>query len=279
MGARVSRYTIVLTSIGLALTLGIYGAVRVLLSQGNDAAATAVSDIGGALVILTAGVVVLLTALRFQKGDAVRRHWMMIAVGTLVYALGDMTWTYFEVFRGTDPFPSLADAFYILSYVFLGIGIMGAALGYRQLVDLRKSAIVSAVVSVGLLGVLWWQLLGATFADPELDALSKGISIFYPVADVLFEFGPALLIVLIAWHLGRGRFGWPWWPLALGVALIAISDAGFALLDSKGLYEAGNIIDIGWMLGNVLIATGALVARDVFGVQLFAKPAAKQVAA
>lgn len=276
--ARVSGYTLLLTGIGLALALGVYAAVRILLAQGNDTLATAVSDIGGVVVIFAAGVVVVLTALRFEPGDAVRRQWLLIGLGTLVYALGDATWTYFEVFRGTDPFPSLADVFYVATYAFLGAGILTAALGYRKLVDIRMPAVVASLVSAGLLGVLWWQLLGATAGDPELDPLSKVVSVFYPVADVAFELLPALLIVLVAWRLGRGSFGWPWWPLALGVALIAVSDSGFALLDGKGLYEAGNVIDAGWMVGNVLIASGALVARDVFGVQRFAKTAEAKAA-
>ena len=56
-------------------------------------------------------------------------------------------------------------------------------------------------------------------------------------------------------------------------------DSGFALLDAKGLYQAGNIIDAGWMMGNVLIASGALIARDVFGVEHFSKLSAEAKAA
>ncbi|HEY3317660.1 MAG TPA: hypothetical protein VGK50_04490 [Coriobacteriia bacterium] len=265
--ARISLRTMVIGGTGLALAAGVYVAVRLLLNSGAEELATAVSDVGGTAVIGACALVILYTAFGFRKGDAVGLHWKLIGAGVLVYTLGEATWSYIEVVQKSDAFPSAADIFYVLTYVLLGAGIIMAALGYRRLIDLRAPFAIAAVVSVALIGGMYALLLRGTLADAELGGLAKVLSVGYPIADVVLEFAPALLIVLVAWRLGRGSFGWPWWPLALGVAIIAVSDSGFALLDAKGLYQAGDPVDAGWMLGNVLIATGALVARDVFGLQ------------
>lgn len=271
MQTRVSRYTFVVSGVLLLLALAVYGTTRVLLAGGNEAAATAVGDIGSALVIGTCAVTILIVAFRFHPGDAVRLQWFLIGFSILVYALGEASWAYVEVVQHSDAFPSFADAFYVLTYPLLAAGIVLAALGYRKLVDERMPLLLTTAACAALLAVLYALLLRDTVADPSLAMLAKTLSVGYPVGDVLLELGPALFIALVAWRLGRGSFGWPWWPLALGVAIIALSDSGFALLDAKGLYAAGNPIDAGWMIGNVFIATGALVARDVFGVRRAAK--------
>jgi hypothetical protein len=48
-----------------------------------------------------------------------------------------------------------------------------------------------------------------------------------------------------------------------GVALLAVTDAAFSWMDWLGRYDSGSIIDVGWMLGYLLIALGDSLTRDL----------------
>lgn len=268
MHSRLSRYTLVVSGLGLAGAVVVYAAVRLLLAAGQEAEATAVSDFGEAAVVALAAVIVLRTAFSFRPGEAVRRYWLLIGAGVAMFAAGDLVWSVIEVVMGQDSFPSLADAFYVSQYLLFGTGVGLAAAGYRHLLDVRRPLAYAAACSLAVAGGLYVVLLRTIIADPELDVATKALSLFYPLADVALELFPALFIAFIAWRLGRGTFGWPWWPVAAGLLVLAVSDAGFAWLDWQGLYEPGHLVDAGWMIGQMLVATGALVARDVFGVNV-----------
>jgi hypothetical protein len=81
---------------------------------------------------------------------------------------------------------------------------------------------------------------------------------------VLLGLGPALFVVLVARRLGRGAFGWPWYAAAFGMVVVALSDASYSWLQAKDAYVTGQLVDVGWMVGYVLVAAGSLIARDVF---------------
>jgi hypothetical protein len=53
-----------------------------------------------------------------------RRAWRWIAIAHLVFWTGDALWAYFELVLGIEPFPSLADAGYLLFYPFMLLGLL-----------------------------------------------------------------------------------------------------------------------------------------------------------
>src|SRR5579864_8115643 len=62
---------------------------------------------------------------------AARRHagrerfaWSMLAVSCAVWAAGSVLWGYYEVLRGESPFPSLADAGYLLAVPFAATALV-----------------------------------------------------------------------------------------------------------------------------------------------------------
>lgn len=280
MRSHISRQTLGISGILFGLAAAVYATVLVLIGMKLERAYTAVSDFGEVAVVLLAAVVVLRTALSFGKGEAVRRYWLLIGGAVAMYCVGDAIWAYVEVVQGKDPFPGPSDFFYVGQYVLLFAGVLMAALAYRRMVDVRAPLLTALGVSIVFAGVLYQFLLKDVIADTSTpDFFNKGLSVFYPLADVFLALLPALFIAFVAWRLGRGSFGWPWWPVALGLVLLAVSDAGFAYLDWNELYHPGHIVDVGWMLTHGLIATGALVARDVFGVTAEAKVGREKAAA
>jgi hypothetical protein len=252
----------------LVLLLGTLAAVivqvLVIAGVGGESVTTAVSDLGGVLVIGAAAFITIRTALRFGKGEALRNQWLSIGIGIVLYVLGDVVWTYIEVIKGLEPpFPGVPDLFYMSLYVFMGYGIVSAAFAYKGLVRVRTPLIASVVISVASAAALYVVLVKDILADASVGTLEKALDIYYPLADTLLLLLPALFIVFVVSQLGRGALAIPWRFVVAGVSLLAVADTVYQWLEWQELYGAGSIVDLGWMLGYVLIATGASAMHDL----------------
>jgi hypothetical protein len=48
------------------------------------------------------------------------RAFVFIAVGIILWATAELTWTYYQLgLRIENPFPSIADGFWVIGYIFL----------------------------------------------------------------------------------------------------------------------------------------------------------------
>ena len=230
---------------------------------GGETVALWVSDLGGALVVLVGAIFILGVAFSFGKGEGLRTQWMFVGLGALSFAIGDLVWTYFEAVRGIDPYPSLADVFYLLQYPLLAWGLIRAGVAYRGLLDVRKPFYIAILIGAIGVAALYFGLLKPVIFTWDDTLMVKALSSIYPVADVLVGLVPALFLVLVVAQLGGGRFGWPWMAVVVGVTLIALTDTAYSWLAAVELYESPSVIDYGWLLGYSALAVGASIALDI----------------
>lgn len=248
------------------LAAGGFGAAFAVFILGANLpgqAATIASDVGETLVVALAAFVILRTALQLDPGEPLRRRWMLIGAGVALFAAGDAAWAFIELVLNRDPFGTVADVLYLVVYPVLGAGLISAAMAFRHFVDLKRIGVIAAIACVGVAALLWTMLLRDVVAAEDLDLVSKGLSLAYPLGDVIFLLGPALAGALAVRSMGTGRLAAPWWALVAGVTLLALTDATFAWLDWQELYRSGNPVDIGWMLGFMLIGIGGSLTRDL----------------
>ncbi len=255
----VSNRTVVIEAVGALATAVIYALTE---SQvGGEAGARLTLDFGDLVVIAGSAAVVLGVAYTFWPGEPLRRQWTLIGLGVASFAMGDLVWTIIEdVQRRPVPYPGPADIFYVAEYFFLGVALLSAALAYGRVGGMRRAGVVAALVAVAAGTPITLFLLRDILTDSTLALGEKLLSTFYPLADVLLLLAPAILIVTV---VGRGKMAWPWWLVAAAVVLIAVSDCAYSWLEQQDMYRSGHLVDYGWMLAHVMIATAASLAKDV----------------
>jgi diguanylate cyclase (GGDEF)-like protein/PAS domain S-box-containing protein len=213
------------------------------------------SDVSLTTVSVTGGLVTLLVA-RFMKGRD-RLSWTLIGAGILAWGFGQAAWTYMELVLGMDrPFPSLADAGYMLMIPLMFAGLItlpgNGRQGHGRLTIGLDAFIIMACVAT----VSWFGVLGPIYVKADVSWAEKFFGLVYPAGDVL------LLFALIG-GLARGWFARRnpvVAPLMLGIGLFITADLGFAALTVNNTYQSGSLIDLGWPLG-FLFATFAAVLR------------------
>lgn len=119
-----------------------------------------------------------------------RNVWLSIGIGMLSYFLGGIIFGYTEIALGQEPILSLADVFFVATYVLLGVGMILAVASRRLNLDKWQWAIVLAIAILG--SALAWLISSpppqeaAKAAIPTWEENAAAIlNWFYIVSDVL----------------------------------------------------------------------------------------------
>jgi diguanylate cyclase (GGDEF)-like protein len=180
-----------------------------------------------------------------------RPTWLLLAAGNLLFVIGDYLFSLYEQLWGQIPFPSLADALYLVGYVPQAAGLI--LLIRRRTPGRDRAALTDAAIIASGLGLLSWVfLIKPAASDDSLTTLGRVISIAYPAADIL------LLVLLARLLAGTGVRNAAFRLLAAGMALVLVADLAYALMAQAGTYSDTNLVNVGWLLAYVCYGAAAL---------------------
>jgi len=241
---------------GVLLAVVLFLAV-VRLHPGGVKAGRAVDDVGQLLAAAAAAVACARRARRARcAGSGAGRSWLLLALATGSWACGEAAWSYFELLAGRQtPFPSVADAGYLLFAVLAVAGMLlwpsHALRGggrWRGLLD-------GVLVAGSLFTITWVSALGSVVHAGGTGWFAFGVSLAYPVTDLVLL---TLTVVVVAHARQASRSGLG--LLAAGLGLLCLADSGFAYLTAAGSYATGSPVDAGWFGGFLLIAAAGCTA-------------------
>jgi diguanylate cyclase len=195
-------------------------------------------------------VVAILVGVRVNR-PAYARAWRFVAAGAASFLLGDVCYYILEAVQKDTPFPSPADAMYLMMYPLVIAGLAGllrrASSGrdWAALVD-------AALIAVGTFAVLGILVMDNYAADPTLGRLGRVISLAYPIMDVALLAVAARLAAAV--HLKQPSYA----LLTAGLCSLLVADTIYGILNSAGSFETGGLADAFWMAFYILIGAAAL---------------------
>lgn len=169
--------------------------------------------------------------------------WILIACALALATVGHSIWYWLDS-RGLEPFPSLADAFYLGVYplFILALWLLGRDSGRSD-----DGALSDALIVGTSAAVLGWALLIAPYVyDPNLTLVQLLISTAYPVGDLM-----VLPLILRLVFLHRSPIGAHLLLLAGMVAYLA-ADMLYAHGNAVGWYAPGGLTDGLWLIAYAL---------------------------
>ena len=218
-----------------------------------------------AAVIAVACVFAALCAWRFERGNPVRGSWSLLAVGLFVLTLGEATEAFYVVVRHLDdPFPSLADVFFLLAYPLLLAAFVTFVRAYRESgfpVASRQSRFVAAAVATSAAS-------GAAVLAPVLGSeaplVERLISGGYVVLDFVLLI-PIFMLMRTTWRFRGGGIWKVWAGVLFGFVFTSVGDLFFAYFQARpgGLFglrgdQLDAVSDLMFLLSYLGIARGAL---------------------
>ena len=203
--------------------------------------------VGQAVSLLSVAAVAW--AVRARNPDG-RRAWYCFIGGGVAFLVGHVAlFVHGALTSETNPFPSPADAFFVLGYVLLIVG--GVLLVRRRSADIEGDNLIDALIVATCVGVVVWAYVLVPYgSDPELTLAEKGLNGAYSLL-VLVLIGVAARLAV-----GSGRRNPSYYLLAASLAFVLAADV-FATIDTTGAGSEGLIV-VCSALSYVLLGAAAL---------------------
>lgn len=173
--------------------------------------------------------------------------WLLVAAALSLAGIGHAIWYWLDL-HGLEPFPSIADAFYLVVYPLFvaALIVLGRYSGHDE------GAFSDALIVGVSAGVIGWAFLIEPFvSDPDLTLLQLVISAAYPVADIILL---PMILRLMFINQARNR---SYLFLLLGMLSYLAADILYAHGNSVGWYAPGGLTDSLWLVAYALFLAAA----------------------
>jgi two-component system, sensor histidine kinase and response regulator len=209
----------------------------------------AVDDIGEAVAAMIAAVSCGLAA--FRTSNRTRIAWGFFAASAASWGIGEVVWSVYEVGMGVSvPFPSAADAGFLLAIPLAVAGVFAFTSAPSRLTTRGEALLAGAIVALSLLFVAWALGLGKVYDTSAAAPPARLIGLAYPVGDII-----TITVLVLALRRARRTELGSMILLLGGLASAAFANSAFAYLTASGSYGAiGSVLDSGWVIGYLMIA-------------------------
>ncbi|WP_152648335.1 putative bifunctional diguanylate cyclase/phosphodiesterase [Streptacidiphilus anmyonensis] len=165
--------------------------------------------------------------------------WLLLAAANLTFTLGELAQIVLIQYEHEDPVTSIADAFYLVTYVLYAAGLLGFIRWRSSRQD--RASLVDALTLTAALALLSWVYVIVPYAHtPGQTWFQRAVSITYPLGDILVL---AMLLRLLA---PRGGKSLSLVLLTIGTVGLLAADVAYAQLQLHGVWRTGTPVDLGW---------------------------------
>ncbi|OLS12657.1 MAG: conserved membrane protein of unknown function [Promethearchaeota archaeon CR_4] len=224
---------------------------------------TLVITVCAAIAVLSVGFTLKAFGLKSSTGKV----WFCLLLGFAFWFVGEIIWWYFYAVDNSDPFPSIADVFWVLGYPLLILGTLLQSRMAKIKIPLREKIVVLVVtLIIGVIGVIF--IIYPIAVEPiteDFTADAQFYSLIFPILD-LFLIPSALLLVF---KYRGGDFSRAWLIISIGLIITAIYDLLFSYTDwqctltFEDLFcNAYLILDPVYISFYLMIAVGATYFRQ-----------------
>ena len=231
------------------------------LGIGGNAVTELTSNLAQATAALVAAWACFNAATRNPYGfgrawtASLHRAWRLLGSAALAWGLGQVVWTVLELRAGTPPaVPTLADAGYLAALPLLIAGVLAFPTAPMRATARLRTLLDGLLIAASLLFLGWATVLGNAFRPGSTTStLERVICLAYPLGDIV---AGTIVLVLLSRSRGRGVIHLS--MIAAAVFSLLISDLGFAYTNLSHSDGSGSLVDVGWVIGWLLLCATAL---------------------
>jgi hypothetical protein len=247
------RSRVPLLLIGLTAVVAAYLAMLALKPGGSELTVKA-SDVLTTAAAIAASLSCALTGRR--HAGALRAFWWLLAAACTSWAVGEATWTFYEVvLRVAVPYPSWADVGYLAGTPLAVAAFTCHPAAHSRGRQGRLLPLLDAIAAAtSLLLVSWILVLHPLWHTSGGKTLGDLVALAYPFGDVII----LVLLVVVVRNLRAGSRPATLLLLA-GLLSMALTDSAYTYLVQIDSYHSGDLLDTGWVLAYLAIAAAGRV--------------------
>ncbi|BEL02030.1 hypothetical protein Q0Z83_002210 [Actinoplanes sichuanensis] len=193
------------------------------------------------------------TWIGLQRNAPQRRGgWQVIVLGLALSGIGDLIFALYSLDGTNPPFPSVADALYLVAHLAIAAG--AAMLAARS----GRTAFLDSAVILAPFASIAWLLVVNPLVTEGGTALARFVAVSAPASTLVVLY--CALALALGVELRAPGVRW----LVGGLIAWFVSDALYTHQVLTGTYVEGKLIDLGWMAMPILIATAGLHPSMVY---------------
>ncbi|MEX0657030.1 MAG: hypothetical protein WD154_05750 [Nitrosopumilaceae archaeon] len=215
--------------------------------------------VGNFMYIPAAGSLLVVSIIVLQRLGTSGKHGtaLIALVGfAICWFFAEITWIMQELYFKIDPFPSVADLFYLVGYPFLLMFVI-------SYLEPLKDGITKEILAIAILAatiVLVSSLYVVLNEDEELSHYEFALLAGYPVADAIILV-PSLLGVILFF---KGKVNFMWTLVFVGVISLYVADTTFLYTQLEDTYYTGHPLEMLFHFMYFLMAFGIYDYMKIF---------------
>jgi diguanylate cyclase (GGDEF)-like protein len=186
----------------------------------------------------------------------VRRTWIVVAIASGCWAIGQGYWCYVEVLLGGEMSTvSIADLFFL---IFAALMVVAVAPTQGLQTDRLRTLLDAFIIGMSLFTISWSTSINeiAKTAADGTEVLTLLVNLAYPCFDIVVL---TMVILNVSRRTGQRS---SLTALALAMGLITVSDSLYVYLIATESFSSGSMIALGWIAGFGLIGCAAFASPD-----------------
>ena len=211
------------------------------------------------LFVLFPGFLVVLSIVTNRRFGTTGKHgiaWILFSCFAVSWFMAEIIWIVLDLYLNIDPFPSIADIFYIVGYPFLFIFMLFYLKPVKQGIS-NKILVTAVSLSAGILTsslvVIGWDVeFDSIVTSTENRILDIVVSLIYPILDAIILV-PSIIGVLL---FLKGQVNFLWSLVCLAIISVSAADAAFVIGHFDSFYYTGHYIDLFFLWPYILMAFG-----------------------
>lgn len=200
----------------------------------------------------------LYVAILYNLSTKVGKIWLLFALGLLAWTIGEIIYSYYELFTDIDPFPSIADFFYLIAFLPITLGLIIQSRLIKIPLSIQEKIIITLLfIVISTLVFITVILLPVQeiYPIPDEEVFAYSVGILYPICDLIL----ILCVMIVYFKLRRGKINVAWILLLIAFLLDTIGDILFnwvvTVRKEEMLFEP---FDLFFIFGYIFVINSAI---------------------
>jgi len=206
------------------------------------------------IVTLLTGIIAITVAKKFWYHDVFRTSYMALGICFLMLFFGDITYIFYDVALGVDPYPSVADVFYLgfplFGCIHLTLNIKNFSQGFS-----KKTKVLITLLGIGL--VLLYIIIALTILQETNFDFYFGL--LYVITSAIM-LSLAVCGVIVFRHSNLAMI---WMLIATGIIIYSITDLWYYLIELVDGYSPTHPVNTLWILSSMVIIYGLILHHRI----------------
>jgi hypothetical protein len=217
---------------------------QIYISEFVDEDEFSPADFSYGISSLAVGITAFFVYRRYRGSPIFGKTYLALAIGFVLLFVGDLVYNYYLMVLDEDPYPSIADAFFISFYFFTGYHLIKNIKYFKK--DLGWGSKIGVPVLAAAMVVAFGLFTIETFYDDPMVYITSEL---YVVASAAI-LSLAILGLTVFRH---SVLGIAWFMLVCGIFVYSFADVWYYYLEEIEEFSITHVVNTLWVLSNTFM--------------------------